>query len=427
MLSKLQKLLQMNASSSFVSRIVPFPSLLIQTVLTMAELSLPKSRGRALTTSPPTLKRRSASNGTDEEEDKRPAFHQRNLDHIKRLAERKAAEAKNIQEERDRLEATRERLSRLVLSRMQRRKEETKLEPQRADWDQVEEIVSRNEQKQEQLKAFYRSRYSTLLKTLQENNKAKQMQEERERQRQLAKQQKLKEELGLVNVVSKLYNPTVASLINAGKEEDLHTKVPKQKAANPRKSDLEEARSPEEDKEKQRLAREAADKIRKRAAEHLQQITEKRQAELRRDLEAKEKAVRLFTAAREAVKSIGQSLARQPRSESPERSEPDEEIVAKRKTVDKEALQKLAQHRRNNAPMITDFALWKKRNRVSEHDRVFIIMGGYQDIRKALLSRGRAYIVQIGSKTQINSLPASISSGHLRSKTSIFVIYWIIK
>jgi len=372
----------------------------------MADPPLPKSRGRALTTSPPALKRRSASNATDEDEDKRPGFHQRNLDHIKQLALRKAAQAKEIQQERDRLEATRERLSRLVLSRLQRRKEEIKLEVQRPDWDQVEEIAPRNEQKQEQLKAFYRSRYNSLLQTLQENNKAKQLQEEKDRQRQLAKQQKLKEELGLVNVVSKLYSPTIASLINAGKEED-HPKVPKPKPANPRKSDLEEAKIPEEEREKQRLAREAADKIRKRVAENLQQITEKRQAELRRELEAKEKAVRLLTAAREAVKSIGQSLAKRPKSESPERSEPDEELIAKRKTVDKEALQKLAQHRRNNAPMITDFALWKKRNRVGERDRVFIIMGGYPDIRRALLSRGKQYTVQTGSKTLKSSRPAS--------------------
>ena len=239
-----------------------------------------------------------------------------------------------------------------------------------------------------------------MLKTLQENNRAKQIQEEKERQKQLAKQQKLKEELGLVNVVSKLHNPTVTSLLNAGsiREEDLLQFKAARKQAVSRKSESEDAKCSEEDKEKQRIAKDAAEKIKKRVAENLQQITEKRQAELRKEQEAREKAARMQLAAREAVKTISQTLAKRPKSESPERSEADEELVAKRKTIDKEALQKLAQHRRNNAPMITDFAQWKKRNRVGEREKVFLIMGGYPDIRKALLRRGKRNIGRLGGK-----------------------------
>ena len=38
--------------------------------------------------------------------------------------------------------------------------------------------------------------------------------------------------------------------------------------------------------------------------------------------------------------------------------------------------------------MITDIDLWKKRNKVEEEKRIFIIMGGYGDIRRALKKRG---------------------------------------
>lgn len=37
---------------------------------------------------------------------------------------------------------------------------------------------------------------------------------------------------------------------------------------------------------------------------------------------------------------------------------------------------------------ITDMATWRKKNRVDENTKVFIIMGGYKDLKKALKARG---------------------------------------
>jgi tubulin monoglycylase TTLL3/8 len=39
-------------------------------------------------------------------------------------------------------------------------------------------------------------------------------------------------------------------------------------------------------------------------------------------------------------------------------------------------------------PFITDLKLWRKKQRLDEAIRVFIVMGGYPDFKRALLSRG---------------------------------------
>lgn len=373
------------------------------------EEEMKEPRGRAQTLSPPLSKPRSQSTHEEEKD-----FHQRNMDHIRLLAQKKMQRMQQIQEEQQKLEATRQRLRELVLSRAQKLKEErdslpSEEPPTEPVTDDIEEEVKIDPEaeKRAQMKKFYRSRYSSLLKTLQENHRQKVSQEEKERLRQQVKQQKLKEELGLGNVVSKLHSPTIASLVGSSnvKEEDIAQikggkAVPVQVVKpQPKKTEVEEVK-PEEEKEKQRLAREAAEKIRKRAQENLQQLTEKRQAEAKREQEAQAKAARLRTAAREAVLSMKKNLdvPLRPRSESPEHvEEVDEEAGPSRKrTVDRDTLLKLAQHRRNNAPMITDFVQWKKRNRVGEKDKVFIVMGGYPDIRKALKKRSNAHTVRLG-------------------------------
>lgn len=38
--------------------------------------------------------------------------------------------------------------------------------------------------------------------------------------------------------------------------------------------------------------------------------------------------------------------------------------------------------------MITDFAQWKKKHKVEDKTKVFVVSGGYGSIRKALLERG---------------------------------------
>ena len=39
-------------------------------------------------------------------------------------------------------------------------------------------------------------------------------------------------------------------------------------------------------------------------------------------------------------------------------------------------------------PHVTELAEWKKKNRLEDGDKVFIITGGYKDFKNALLERG---------------------------------------
>ncbi len=39
-------------------------------------------------------------------------------------------------------------------------------------------------------------------------------------------------------------------------------------------------------------------------------------------------------------------------------------------------------------PHVTDLTEWKKKNRLQENEKVFIITGGYGDLKKALKDRG---------------------------------------
>ena len=64
--------------------------------------------------------------------------------------------------------------------------------------------------------------------------------------------------------------------------------------------------------------------------------------------------------------------------------------VSKLNKISEEFIQRNLQilKKNPNIPIITDMQTWKKRNKVSEKTKVFIIMGGYGDIRRSLKERG---------------------------------------
>jgi hypothetical protein len=70
------------------------------------------------------------------------------------------------------------------------------------------------------------------------------------------------------------------------------------------------------------------------------------------------------------------------------------EIEKKQKKSDEQSFQRLTQmpKRFSNVPIVTDMIVFKKKNGLSENDRVFIINGCYPDIRKALLKRSNFYL-----------------------------------
>ena len=328
-------------------------------------------------------------------------FHQRNLENLKQLAGKKTQDILAAQLEQRRLEMEQARLSHLILSRAKGTENDegrVSLPP----IDTEPEPAMRKSQV-----AYYQSRYSSLLKAMQESNRLKQETDQKERQKQAQKQEKLKAELGLQNVPSKLHEPTLSSLIASNRisEEDLlHLKEGKiaslPPSLKPGKKDCEEGR--------QKGGKDAAEKLQRKAVEYLQQLADKRAAEQRKEQDELGKAMKLRSAARETVLSMRKTVPGT-KTESPE--EPEEDMETKRRFIDPEALLKLSKHRRNNAPMITDFAQWKKRNRVSDKTRVFMIYGGYPDVRKALERRGNQQ-AEAGLKTRSGIHLVSTFFGH---------------
>jgi lipopolysaccharide biosynthesis regulator YciM len=144
----------------------------------------------------------------------------------------------------------------------------------------------------------------------------------------------------------------------------------------------------EEDKQK---AKEAADRILKRAQDYLVRIAERKAAEQQKELDQKEKEKKLRQAAREAVLKNAK-LSNLPREESSdsEAEEEEEQPVKKTRKPDDKVLKRLTQHiKKVSGPVITDWGQFRKRYKLDPSTKVFIINGQYQDVKKALKRRGK--------------------------------------
>lgn len=202
------------------------------------------------------------------------------------------------------------------------------------------------------LKAYYRSRYTSLIKSIQENNKQKQLQKELEEVKTKKLKEKLKDELGLNKVKSK-FNSIDDSVVCENKVERISI-IKKQATVEI------EPKNPEELK----LRKENAMKIVKRAQDHLQKLAEKRMEEQRKEEEAAAREQKLRQALKEAILSKN--------SEDPD--------------MQKKKSEKQLSHPKKI--LITDVAQYKKRHKLSENDKIFIICGCYPDIRRGLIARG---------------------------------------
>ncbi|OMJ90248.1 hypothetical protein SteCoe_7452 [Stentor coeruleus] len=211
------------------------------------------------------------------------------------------------------------------------------------DLESIEEAKS--------LKAYYRSRYVTLIKSLQETNKQKLIQKEQEEEKIRKKKEKLKGELGLSNVKAKF------NIIP--QEEETKTE-------NKDKKDKERPETEPIKTEDPKNRKVNASKILKRAQEHLQKIAEKKLEEQKKEEEEKIREKKLRQALKEAVLSKNQ--------EDGENERKNEKLLSHSKKI-----------------TITDMNLFKKRHKLKESDKVFIIVGCYPDIRKALQARGGWY------------------------------------
>jgi hypothetical protein len=359
------------------------------------------------TSSPPQLADRKRNGSSEPQPVQKVDFHERNIEHLKILTEKKYSKQLKEEEENKKSEQTRERLARMILKRIEQLKKTKELEKKKEDYKKIEECIKEEPEENEQAKklpisAYYRSRYASLLKTIQENNKIKAQEKEIEEQKKQKFKQKLKEEMGLVNVTSKLFNPTVSSLVGSSsiteneivelKGSKYASNIPIQKST--KKSQV---KPPEDDKEKQKARREAAEKIKKRALEHLVQIADKKEQEARKELEAKKKEEKLKASLRDVVlaRSKNTELPKEEiKEETAEDSDSsDSPTLKKTKKSDESALRRLSQApKRWNAPLITDLSVFRKKYKLSEKDKIFIVIGGYPDIRRALLNRSISYL-----------------------------------
>ena len=209
------------------------------------------------------------------------------------------------------------------------------------------------------IKAYYRSRYTSLIKSIQDSNKQKMIQKELEELKMKKLKEKLKDELGLRQVKSKFKQ------LSEDNSEIKQEKIEKQEKSGVSKrqptNEIEESKlSPEELKQK----RENAAKIVRRAQEHLQKIAEKKMEEQKKEEDAAIREQKLRQALKEAILNRNQEEGEIQRKKS-------EKLLTHPKKI-----------------LITDMALYKKRHKLTENDKIFIIYGCYPDIRKALLARG---------------------------------------
>lgn len=111
----------------------------------------------------------------------------------------------------------------------------------------------------------------------------------------------------------------------------------------------------------------------KRLENEKEEEERKRQEMLKQNLRAK-------------VKGMLDNVERKPKAE-PEEEEENKE-TRKMDAADIENFLKRNMQKKKVFTNITDFDLWKKKNKVDKKTKVFVCTGGYAMIRKALVERG---------------------------------------
>lgn len=229
----------------------------------------------------------------------RKNFHERNLEHLKTLTNNNFKRIQEIEDEKRKLEITRQRLAQRVL----KRNAESKLKEQFPAEPIIEEEKSN--------KIDHKSRNKNYIQNLQESNKAKQQLKEEQEEKKLQSMKKLRENLGFGNVQAKV------------------TESEEKKISKP---DPPKKKPPVKSKEEEKI------------------------------------------------------------SLRPRREE--EQDSKKQKKSDEQTFQRLTQmpKRFSGVPIVTDMSVFKKKNGLTDIDKIFIINGCYPDIRKALIKRSTCYI-----------------------------------
>ncbi len=322
-------------------------------------------------------------------------FEKRYLDHIKKISEKKAKEQQELEQERKHAEESRERLKRVVLARAEKLRqvrEASSALPKPGVEDPTSKAPEGDDKRKllekAKLRKFFRSRYVSLLNSLKENAKSKKSEEEEKRRKQEETHKKIKERLGVANVPGKAMRLAKPSL--STKDANMSELPPV--ACEPRKS-----LPPAEDRHPPPKGG-VSEKIRLRQQQYLQQLAEKKAAEKRRASEERERKDRVTRKlVSEARVQIEKAASGCEKSSKPAAGESKDEPVAKSKPPLSAATQQQAYEdfvarnmvqKKVDVRGVTDLQTWKRKLKLEESARVFIIMGGYPDIRRALKRRG---------------------------------------
>ena len=158
------------------------------------------------TVSPPTFARE--RNGSVEFSASKRKFHERNLEHLKTITDKNTQRAQKIEEEKRKLEIARQRLAQKILKRNAESKVKT-----------IKEASKEDESSNNTAKVNHKSRNLNYILNLQESNKAKQLEKEEKEEKKLKNIKKLRDDLGLSNINSKIGEIEVKKLTKPKEEE----------------------------------------------------------------------------------------------------------------------------------------------------------------------------------------------------------------
>ena len=126
----------------------------------------------------------------------------------------------------------------------------------------------------------------------------------------------------------------------------------------------------------------------------MQKLSEKKKQEEDKKKEEQERKERIKREAREKVKDIMQNVERSERKNAAGDDTFDRHEEEEKKPPPPPKKRDTEGFLERNKPKgkvflpISDMATWKKKNRVDEKTKVFIVMGGYGDLKRALKRRG---------------------------------------
>jgi len=380
-------------------------------------------------------------------------YAKRNMEIIKQLKEKKQKQQELIEEKRKKEADEREKLRQLILeeaARVRELKKQNIALQQETDQKEDEEKSFRgkkskakeNKEKEDEetekekedkakLQHYYRSRHASFLKSLKENLKSKKEREEQEKKKKDDVLCKIRENMGINNITSKLYS--VEKNLN-----EKHETAMDEQTLNVKKVSSSEAKRASS-VEGRTLPIEVQRELLQRQKKILAEISERKKLEKLEEEEKQKHYLKIKEKLKDKVLNMGKRvdgyetagfvverkvLVEDPASSQNLKALNLDSVETKRQRFKKSlgslppirdkylsenddgqkessSLPKIPESTKSsksgkknpkkklaNIPNITDMVQWKKRHRIDPEARIYNVNGGYGDIKAALDKRG---------------------------------------